>query len=132
MLGSVSQGADREVQLKALSVCAGTESKDTQDFHLATERQFLGICSERETYISDRKPGLVGVIEEYQPKVNISACTTHLLDNLEKPKHKVPKEALVTWHKLKHVRKESVAEELLKVFEDQAGPEGYKYFHSSM
>ena len=29
MLASVFQGADREIWLKALSICAGTESKDT-------------------------------------------------------------------------------------------------------
>ena len=132
MLASVVQGADREIYVKSLTVCAGTESKDTWDFHLMSERTFLGSCKDVETYISDRKPGLVGVIESYQPAVHIGACSTHLLDNLEKSKHKLSKDALITWHKLKSARNEKDAEKLLKLFEEQAGQEGSEYFLNSM
>ena len=72
------------------------------------------------------------MVETYHPAVHIGACTTHLLDNLEKSKHKLSKEALVTWHKLKLVRNEIDAEKLLKKFEEQAGPEGNMYFLGSM
>ena len=61
---------------------------------MESERRFSGLCSHSETYITDRKPGLVGVIEKKQPVVHIGACATHLLDNLEKSKLKFSKRAL--------------------------------------
>ena len=63
---------------------------------MQTEKQFLGSCSESETYISDRKPGLAGVIEDEQPAVHVGACSTHLFDNLEKSKFKLSKVALAS------------------------------------
>ena len=86
MFASVVYGADREIYLKCLSVCAGVESTDTWEFHLATEREFLGECRPQDTYISDRKPGLLGTIETVHPDVHIAACCTHLVDNLQKSK----------------------------------------------
>ena len=94
MLASVVKTADGDILLKTLSVCSGTETSDSWDFHLSTERRFLGLRSHTETFISDRKSGLATVINTIQPHVKIAACTKHLADNLKTSKHKFSEEAM--------------------------------------
>ena len=99
---------------------------------MESERQFIGLCSASNTYITDRKPGLVGVIEKVQPSVHIGACTTHLLENLEKSKLKLSKRAIEAWQKIKHARNEADVQRYLKLFEEKAGIEANDYFLTSM
>ena len=97
MLASVVKGADREIFLRTLSVCSGTENSDTWNYHLSTEKRFLGLQGPTETYISDRKTGLAGLLNNIQPHVIIAACTKHLVDNLKTSKHKFSQEAIDTF-----------------------------------
>ena len=99
---------------------------------MESERQFIGLCSASYTYITDRNPGLVGVIKKVQPSVHIGACATHLLENLKKSKHKLSKRAIEAWQKLKHARNEADVQRFLKIFEENAGIEANDYFLTSM
>ena len=94
MQATVKLGADKEVHLQTLSVCAGNETRDSWKFHLETERKCLGLRGEHETYISDRKPGLEGIIHQIYPTVKLGACVKHLEDNLSKGENRLSKEGI--------------------------------------
>ena len=72
-LASVFQGPDREIYTKCLSVCGGTETTDAWQVRLESSKMAHGKGNTEETFISDRQPGLVGVIEALQPNVKIGA-----------------------------------------------------------
>ena len=94
MQATVKHGANREVHLQTLSICAGNESKDSWKYHLNTEKDVLGDRGNQETFVSDRKSGLEGVIESVYPTVTIGACSKHLQDNLSSGKNKITSKGL--------------------------------------
>ena len=132
MLASVFQGADREIYVKCLSVCGGTETADAWQFHLESSREGHDKHTGDETFISDRKAGLVGVIEAVQPNVKIGACQSHLVDNLDKSKYKFSKKALTIQHKLKHSRTARDTSNYLKQLREDISSEAWEYFEGSM
>ena len=90
------------------------------------------MCSNGETYISDRKSGLASALTKVYPYVHLGACCTHLVKNFKDSKLSFTKDAINTWQKIKHPRRECDVETHLKSFQQQVSQEAYNYILDSM